>query len=290
MVDLTTTNFDREVVIRSTADRLGCIYDAQKYDFIGPKDNFLNMDVDGCLFTNSQRLIDEQVGEINPNASNARRAELEKELAECAKRIKEEEAICIQVLGSSGQNEEEVKKILQNSKHYKEALKRYEDKLREYQMLRKLRDDILAERDPSQKRIDYDYVYTHCIVDEDACSLVTSNVGPGKLFASGGAVTMFNPVREFDPKVKRLRPYFENLPIIGVPYRLVGKMWVIATIYGTFEFATSLHVDDNSDNTDDTKRRYPETQVVHKTNSMTTSDALNMGFQLVKEEKRRRHI
>ena len=70
---------------KKRADELGCIYDmgdVRRFPRIGPESRILFLDLDGCLLIDSQDLIYEEAGEIDPSIKPEIKAGYDKQISE----------------------------------------------------------------------------------------------------------------------------------------------------------------------------------------------------------------
>lgn len=248
---------DAEVLLK--LDRYRCICDfgeSKIVSFINPQDNVIISDVDNFLFVDSQTLINEEIARINHNVSSDEFKRINDNIdyhREEMNKIAEKYTMSLSI-NNEGYD---LNDVLLSDERYSKLLiglnQLNEEKLRKKILL----NSILLEVNPKTPKIDYEEIYRKCKVNEEACRLIVDNVGEEKLFSKGLAASWYNPATE-QAKIKRLRIYFGNLPILLIPFLVypfnplnpnfeqTSKIGTVVDIFGMFDMRLSLIGDDQA--------------------------------------------
>lgn len=286
MDNITLEGYKIDMAIKNRAEELGCIYDigsGRRYSHIGPESRVLCSDVDGCLIIDSQRLIYEEAGIIDPLVKPEIKADLEKQIGELITNNAEIERQYKEMAQadntSEGELAEVIIELLKDDKQYQLNQGAIESKKKDLEDFLRRRDIVLCRKDPNIRAIDYRGIYRRCQVDENACKLINDNVGPEKLFTTAIALSHFNDEAEV-AKIERIREYL-NIAILLIRWPK-SKLGSLKYIHGIYCYIRSLLLDDDIRVINDAMAHFSDVKCTFKSADITTSEALERGFQKVK--------
>lgn len=322
---MTNYDYSKDIEVKRRLEQYRCEYDlaGNRYTYIGPKDNLLISDADGFLIINSLPRLDQAMimaghpeltyEKLGPLMVNAKEAETQylKYAIDFITAYMSDKKIAIvgldeakagsleNILRETDEGAELLKKM-QSARYYNEYKSWYDEATGDVTKFYIAKDRILEERDiMDDEKLNYDWVFDpkECIVDEKACKFIVDNVGKNEAYSKGLIASWVNSPREVIAKVKLLRPYLGNIPILSMPYHLqpyqegvarvaTDKVDLIVLIHGKFnEHLSSFH-DDSLGACSNVRITHPKLIVVHKTPKMTACESLEKGKILILDRKR----
>ena len=314
------SSYDKDIEVKRKVEQYRCMYDlaGNRYAYIGPKDNLLISDADGFVIKNSLERLDMAMTEAgHPELTYSRLGILTTDANDAEKQLliyvkdfmaaylndKKDIIIPVEIISADSLENvlkgTDLLKAMQSQKMFKEYKEWYDFATGEVKKLYLEKDRILEERDISEsEKLNYAMVFDprECVVDEKACKFIVDNVGIDKIYSKGLIASWVNSPREVEAKVKLLRPYLGNIPILSMPYYLqpyqVGvervateKVGLIIAIHGKFNLFLSSFHDDSGRACKNAAIAHPKLIVCHKTPNITACESFEKGKTLVLERK-----
>lgn len=290
-------NYDRDIEVRKKLEMNRCEYDlaGNRYAYISPKDNLLISDADGFLIDSLQRFDQAMRDAGHPELTYE---ELSKLSADKNDIEKELDIYMNEFASAYIGKPKKFEAVLKSQKRYRDLSRDYKEAKAKLEAFYDAKDYVLEEVDPNGEHLNYDWIYdpNECEVDEEACKLIIDNVGEGRVYSKGVIASWENCHKEVEAKVKLLRPYLENIPILSIPYHLQpykegavrsasDKVYVLSDIHGKFNTYLSSFHDDSGSACRRTSDLYPKLIVCHKSSSITSCESLRDGIEKVKTRK-----